>query len=81
MAIFGWELQGARSRATARAVLRSWIGLWAVWYGTQRAFLDTLRFGMGDSTIGVFTWNQIGGALLAFLGLIFFLKNKNIKKD
>jgi len=36
---------------------------------------------MGDSTIGVFTWNQIGGALLAFLGLIFFLKNKNIKKD
>ena len=59
----------------------SWIGLWAVWYGTQRAFLDTLRFGMGDSTIGVFTWNQIGGSLLAFLGLIFFLKNKNIKKD
>mgnify|MGYP005717872935 FL=1 len=29
----------------------SWIGLWAIWYGTQRAFLDTLRFGMGDSCL------------------------------
>ena len=57
----------------------SWIGLWAVWYGSQRAVLDTLRFGMGDSTIGIFTWNQIGGLLLALIGLIFFLKNKDTK--
>ena len=57
----------------------SWIGLWAIWYGVQRMILDTLRFGMGDATIGVFTWNQIGGATLASIGLIVFLKFKNIK--
>ena len=57
----------------------SWIGLWAIWYGTQRAFLDTLRFGMGDATIGDFTWNQIGGSMLALIGLIIFLRNKNLK--
>jgi prolipoprotein diacylglyceryltransferase len=57
----------------------SWIGLWAIWYGTQRAILDTLRFGMGDATIGDFTWNQIGGSILAFLGLVIFLRNKNLK--
>ena len=57
----------------------SWIGLWAIWYGTQRAILDTLRFGMGDSTIGDFTWNQIGGSILALIGLIIFLRNKNLK--
>ena len=57
----------------------SWIGLWAVWYGSQRAVLDTLRFGMGDSTIGIFTWNQIGGLMLALIGLTIFLKNKDTK--
>ena len=59
----------------------AWIGLWAFWYGTQRAFLDTLRFGMGDATIGTLTWNQVGGTLLAILGIIFFFKNKNIKTN
>ena len=43
------------------------------------AILDTLRFGMGDATIGNFTWNQIGGSLLALLGLFIFLRNKNLK--
>ena len=57
----------------------SWIGLWAIWYGTQRAILDTLRFGMGDATIGDFTWNQIGGSILALIGLFIFLRNKNLK--
>ena len=59
----------------------AWIGLWAFWYGTQRAFLDTLRFGMGDATIGTLTWNQVGGTLLAILGIIFFFKNKNIRTN
>ena len=57
----------------------SWIGLWAIWYGVQRMILDTLRFGMGDATIGIFTWNQIGGAILASIGLLVFLRFKNIK--
>ena len=57
----------------------SWIGLWAIWYGVQRMILDTLRFGMGDATIGNFTWNQIGGATLAVIGLIVFLRFKNIR--
>jgi len=57
----------------------SWIGLWAIWYGVQRMILDTLRFGMGDATIGIFTWNQIGGATLASIGLLVFLRFKNIK--
>ena len=57
----------------------SWIGLWAIWYGIQRMILDTLRFGMGDATIGIFTWNQIGGATLASIGLLVFLRFKNIK--
>jgi hypothetical protein len=34
---------------------------------------------MGDSTIGIFTWNQIGGLMLALIGLIIFLKNKDTK--
>ena len=51
----------------------SWMGLWAVWYGVQRSILDTLRFGMGDATIGSFTWNQVGGLLLALLGFLYFL--------
>ena len=59
----------------------SWMGLWAVWYGTQRAVLDTLRFGMGDATIGSFTWNQIGGLTLASIGLVMFLMNREAKKD
>ena len=59
----------------------SWIGLWAVWYGSQRAVLDTLRFGMGDSTIGSFTWNQIGGLMLAIIGLLIFLRNKDFKTN
>ena len=57
----------------------SWMGLWAVWYGVQRSILDTLRFGMGDATIGSFTWNQVGGLLLALLGFLYFQKNKNLK--
>jgi prolipoprotein diacylglyceryltransferase len=57
----------------------SWIGLWAIWYGVQRMILDTLRFGMGDATIGNFTWNQIGGATLAVIGLIVFFRFKNIR--
>ena len=57
------------------------MGLWAVWYGTQRAVLDTLRFGMGDATIGSFTWNQIGGLTLASIGLVMFLMNREAKKD
>ena len=58
----------------------SWMGLWALWYGVQRFILDFLRFGMGDSTIGNFTWNQVGGILLALIGLLFFLKNKKLKQ-
>ena len=58
----------------------SWIGLWAFWYGIQRFILDTLRFGMGDSTIGNVTYNQIGGLLLALIGLIVFFKNKNLEQ-
>ena len=52
------------------------IGLWAIWNGTKRAILDTLRFGMGDATLGNFTWNQIGGSILAFLGIFIFLEIK-----
>ena len=58
----------------------SWIGLWAFWYGIQRFILDTLRFGMGDSTIGNVTYNQIGGLLLALIGFIVFFKNKNLEQ-
>ena len=58
----------------------SWLGLWALWYGIQRFILDTLRFGMGDSTIGNVTYNQIGGLLLALIGLIVFFKNKNLEQ-
>lgn len=58
----------------------SWIGLWALWYGIQRFILDTLRFGMGDSTIGNVTYNQIGGLLLALIGFIVFFKNKNLEQ-
>ena len=48
-----------------------------VWH--SEAILDTLRFGMGDATIGDFTWNQIGGSILALIGLFIFLRNKNLK--
>ena len=58
----------------------SWLGIWAIWYGVLRMLLDTLRFGMGDATIGSFTWNQIGGAVLAFCGLILFLKRKDLEQ-
>ena len=58
----------------------SWIGLWAFWYGSQRFVLDTLRFGMGDSTIGNVTYNQIGGLLLASIGLLIFFRNKNLEQ-
>jgi LPXTG-motif cell wall-anchored protein len=34
---------------------------------------------MGDATIGSFTWNQVGGLLLALLGFLYFQKNKNLK--
>jgi hypothetical protein len=36
---------------------------------------------MGDATIGTLTWNQVGGTLLAILGIIFFFKNRNIKTN
>jgi hypothetical protein len=36
---------------------------------------------MGDSTIGSFTWNQIGGLMLAIIGLLIFLRNKDFKTN
>jgi hypothetical protein len=36
---------------------------------------------MGDATIGSLTWNQVGGSLLAILGIFIFFKNKNIKTN
>ncbi len=58
----------------------AWLGLWAVWYGLLRMVLDSLRFGMGDSTIGIFTWNQIGGLTLALCGAVFFYYRKDLEK-
>ncbi len=46
--------------------------LWVAWYGTQRFFLDFLRFGMGDAEMGVFTWNQLSGAAAAVGAIAIF---------
>lgn len=43
--------------------------LWVVWYGLQRFALDSLRFGMGDATVGSFTWNQVSALAGAVFGL------------
>ena len=53
--------------------------IWVVWYGLQRFGLDSLRFGMGDATIGGFTWNQVsalGGSLLGVALLWWFGKRR-----
>ena len=53
--------------------------VWIVWYGLQRFGLDSLRFGMGDATIGGFTWNQVsalGGAVLGAALLWWFGKRQ-----
>lgn len=46
--------------------------LWVAWYGLQRFVLDSLRFGLGDATIGPFTWNQVSG-LAAGAGGLFLM--------
>ena len=53
--------------------------VWVVWYGLQRFVLDSLRFGMGDATLGGFTWNQVsalGGAVLGLALLWWFGKRQ-----
>jgi prolipoprotein diacylglyceryltransferase len=47
--------------------------VWVVWYGLQRFLLDALRFGQGDATLGVFTWNQLSGLAGSLLGIGLFL--------
>lgn len=44
--------------------------IWVAWYGLQRFVLDSLRFGLGDATVGPFTWNQVSG-LAAGVGGLF----------
>jgi phosphatidylglycerol:prolipoprotein diacylglycerol transferase len=46
--------------------------IWVVWYGVQRFALDALRFGMGDATVGPFTWNQVSGLVGAAVGVYLF---------
>ena len=46
--------------------------VWVVWYGMQRFLLDSLRFGMGDATLGGFTWNQVSALGGAALGVALF---------
>lgn len=48
--------------------------VWVIWYGLQRFLLDFLRYGMGDATIGSFTWNQISGLAAALLGVFLFVR-------
>lgn len=43
---------------------------WVAWYGLQRFVLDSLRFGLGDATLGPFTWNQVSGLAAGVGGLI-----------
>lgn len=43
--------------------------LWVAWYGFQRFLLDSLRFGLGDATLGPFTWNQVSGLAAGLAGL------------
>lgn len=53
--------------------------IWIVWYGLQRFVLDSLRFGMGDATVGGLTWNQVsalGGAVLGVLLCWWFGKRQ-----
>ncbi len=53
--------------------------LWVVWYGLQRFVLDSLRFGMGDATLGGFTWNQVsalGGAVVGLALWMWFGKRR-----
>ena len=47
--------------------------LWMAWYGLQRSALDSLRFGMGDATIGPFTWNQVSGFTAGVAGVIILV--------
>jgi phosphatidylglycerol:prolipoprotein diacylglycerol transferase len=47
--------------------------VWVIWYGLQRFVLDFLRFGNGDATIGMFTWNQVSGLAGALLGVFLFV--------
>ena len=44
--------------------------LWVAWYGFQRFLLDSLRYGLGDATVGPFTWNQLSGLAAGVGGLI-----------
>lgn len=44
--------------------------LWVAWYGFQRFLLDSLRFGLGDATVGPFTWNQLSGLVAGIGGLV-----------
>ncbi len=46
--------------------------LWVVWYGVQRFLLDAFRFGMGDATVGSFTWNQVSALGGAVLGVVLW---------
>ncbi len=53
--------------------------VWVVWYGLQRFVLDSLRFGMGDATLGGFTWNQVsalGGAVLGVALWFWFARRQ-----
>jgi phosphatidylglycerol---prolipoprotein diacylglyceryl transferase len=43
--------------------------LWVAWYGLQRFVLDSLRFGLGDATVGPFTWNQVSGLVAGVAGI------------
>lgn len=46
--------------------------VWVVWYGLQRFVLDSLRFGMGDATVGALTWNQVSALGGAVLGVVLW---------
>lgn len=47
--------------------------LWVAWYGFQRFLLDSLRFGLGDATVGAFTWNQVSGLVAGVAGLVMMV--------
>lgn len=56
--------------------------VWVIWYGLQRFVLDSLRFGSGDATVGVFTWNQLaglGGAVLGFGLWVWFGRRRPVE--
>ena len=48
------------------------LSAWVVWYGLQRFVLDSLRFGMGDATVGSLTWNQVSALGGAALGVVLW---------